>query len=353
MGFKNLIRLYSLFLLLIIFIVGCSSEGTAENDDQKQEDDGDVITISFAHDAPETNSIHDGIVNFTERVTELTDGKVEFEIFSAGQMGDAADYLSLTKNGVVDMSYHYPAYTPSEMPYLASISGLPGLYPSSKVGTKAYWEFVNDERVLESDFLSNGVRPVSPLAGNAFELFTGGSEIKSPEDLKGMQIRSSGGVISELMEHFGANPIQMPIGDVYTALDQGVIEAVNTAFDGVENGGIGDLVKFSTKGVAFGANMGVYSINEELFQSFSKDIQEAILTAGQEEALYAVEVLLEGDLAVIEQFTKDEDVTLYEPTEEIKSQWSAAYDEFIENKLSKEHLEMYELFQEKVKKHTD
>lgn len=350
---KMKFMLKALLLVFVVFIAGCSSDGTVADNEGTSSNSEDVITIKFAHESPETSTIHDGIVNFTERVTELTDGKVEFEIFPAAQMGVSSDYLSLVNNRVVDMAYHYPAYTPSEMPYLANISGLPGLYTSNDVGTKAYWDLVNDEEVLESDFLSNGVRPIAPVAGNSFELFTKGVEIKSPSDLKGMQIRSSGGVVSKLMEHFNANPIQMPIGDAYTALDQGVIEAVNTGFEGTRIAGITDLVKFGTKGVAFGANMAVYSINEELFQSFPVDIQEAFLQAGQEGALFAAKVLREGEVEIENNFSEDENVSIVEPTGSVKEEWDAAYLEFIEEQLDEDHLEVYELFQELVGKYSE
>lgn len=345
--------LTALMLVFIVFMAGCNSDGDAADNDGASTDSDEQIMIKFAHESPETSTIHDGIVNFTERVTELTDGQVEFEIFPASQMGDSSDYLSLTNNLVVDMAYHYPSYTPSEMPYLANISGLPGLYTSNEAGTKAYWDLVNDERVLESDFLSNGVRPIAPVAGNSFELFTKGEEIKSPSDLEGMQIRSSGGVVSELMEHFNANPIQMPIGDAYTALDQGVIEAVNTGFEGTRIAGITDLVKFATKGVAFGANMAVYSINEELFQSFPEDIQEAFLQAGQEGALFAAEALREGEVEIENNFSEDDDVTIIEPTGSVKEEWDAAYLEFVEGQLDEDHLEIYQLFQELVGKYSE
>jgi TRAP-type C4-dicarboxylate transport system substrate-binding protein len=352
MSIKRYSILWGFLLILLLVITGCGSnakEAGKENNKQNE----DTIVLKFAHESPETSTIHQGIQNFTDRVTELTDGKVQFEIYPAQQLGSASDYLGLTSDGVADMSNIYPAYFPSEMANLANISGLPGLYLSNDIGTKAYWEFVNNDMVLESDFLKNGIRPIAPVAGNSFEIFTTKPEIRVPGDLKGMKIRSSGGVVSELMEYYGAIPVQMPIGDAYSALDQGIIDAVNTGFEGTRISGIDELLTFSTKGVTFGANMSVYSINEELFQSFPKDIQEAFMQAGQEGALYTAKILAEGENEILNRFYDDESVTVFEPTGDARKQWDNAHEEFIENNLSEEFKEAYELYKEAVDKHSN
>ncbi|MGM0900456.1 MAG: TRAP transporter substrate-binding protein [Bacillota bacterium] len=357
MSMKRFSMLLAFMLTLFLVVAGCSSgnkeTGSEASNGSSGENEQETYKLKFAHESPETSTIHKAVVAFTENVTELTDGRVQFEIYPAQQLGNASDYLALTRDGVADMANVYPAYFPSEMPNLANISGLPGLYPSNDIGTKAYWDFVSDGTVLETDFISNGIRPIAPTAGNTFEIFSNGAEIRTPEDMKGLKIRSSGGVVSELMEYLGAVPVQMPIGDAYSGLDQGVIDAVNTGFEGTRIAGIEELLTFSTKNVTLGANMAVFSINEELYQSFPKDIQDAFIQAGQEGALHYAKILAEGEVGILQGFEEDESITVFEPTGDAKAQWDKVYDEFIESNLDEEYKEAYQLFKDAVEKHSN
>ena len=63
-----------------------------------------------------------------EKVTSLTDGRVQFKFYPGEQLGKGADSLSLVATGVADISLFSPNYTPSEMPIGSALIGIPGLF---------------------------------------------------------------------------------------------------------------------------------------------------------------------------------------------------------------------------------
>src|SRR5699024_7228658 len=125
---------------LFLMVVGCSSntqgndttigEGdtTTQDGDTTTQDgdtttqDGDTITLKLAsYSAPNVLFVKEGLEPFMDRVTELTDGKVEFEFLPGEQIGNAADHLKLTGDNVVELGHVLPTFTPSEMPLSSTL----------------------------------------------------------------------------------------------------------------------------------------------------------------------------------------------------------------------------------------
>src|SRR3546814_16871736 len=59
---------------------------------------------------------------FMDQVTKLTDGKITFEYYPAGQLGKAADLLTRTTSGTADIGMISPAYIPDQLPKIGRAS---------------------------------------------------------------------------------------------------------------------------------------------------------------------------------------------------------------------------------------
>ena len=96
---------------------------------QKLEESKEKITLKFAVSQPETHNHNQEVFKpFMEKVTELTDGQVEFEFYPAEQLGKVEDLLDLASDGVADIAYYYPSYHPSQMPIMSTLLQMPGMY---------------------------------------------------------------------------------------------------------------------------------------------------------------------------------------------------------------------------------
>jgi TRAP-type C4-dicarboxylate transport system substrate-binding protein len=74
-----------------------------------------------------------------KEVEARTKGRVKFTHFTSGQLGKQNDMLEILKSGVADMAYIGPSYFSGKMP-LSGVFELPQAYPSSAVGSEAYWQ---------------------------------------------------------------------------------------------------------------------------------------------------------------------------------------------------------------------
>ncbi|MFD2398705.1 hypothetical protein ACFSVJ_20810 [Prauserella oleivorans] len=107
-------------------------------------------------------------------------------------MGNAADIPSLIRTGVVDLGSVAPAYVPAELP-LSGVADLPGLVGDSCTGSLAVSELMSEGGLLwREDFEPKGLRPLVVGMIPDYDVLTGSRPVRTPSDLRGLQLRSSG-----------------------------------------------------------------------------------------------------------------------------------------------------------------
>lgn len=353
--------LMSVILAVLFVVAGCGGGANPQEtasqppapsnntgSEQPSGEQKETITLKLATDmSTESIGYTDIMKPYMDRVTELTGGQVQFDFYPNGQLGKAADLVSLTSTGVADISLIYPTYNPSEMPLTSVLIGMPGLYKTSYGGSAAYWEVANQSPMLDTDYLKNGVRPIQVNANPQVELLTKGTEIKVPDDLKGKRVRSPGGVPSEALQLIGSTPVSIPAADLYTSFDRDVIDAVGIALIGATSFGIDEMTKFTTTNISLGATNTVLIINENLYQGLPQEVQEALMQAGEEVSISSGHSYDEANNATYEAW-KTEGKTVREFTADEQAKWDQFYNDFatywIEKQNSEDFKKVYEQF---------
>lgn len=186
-------------------------------------------TLRLGHAVDLEHAVHKSLVYFKEELDRVSDGQLELEIYASGQLGSERDLLELLQIGSLAMAK-------------VSVGPLEAFVPEMKVFSLPY--VFDDEdhfwRTINSDLGNDLLR--SPLAvdlrGLAFfdagsrSFYTCPKPISSPDDLAGMKIRTmkSQSAVT-LMRELGASATPISFGELYTALQQGVV-------DGAENSAI-------------------------------------------------------------------------------------------------------------------
>ncbi|PIC64898.1 hypothetical protein CSV79_04570 [Sporosarcina sp. P13] len=316
-----------LFILVMMVISACgvSNEGTKVKAGIKEGDSSQTIKLKFAVSQPETHTLFEwAYTPFMERVTELTDGQVEFEFYPSEQMGKSADLYDLTSSGVADISFIVSTYTPSMMPITSGLLGMPGLYSSAYEGTMALHALNKKSPILEADFLNNGVRPLMSHALPPNEFWTKGKEISVPKDLKGMKVRSNGEIINQAVLALDASPINLTAAEMYEGFDRGVFDGLLLNALSMNDYGFNELVQFGTVGVDFGGLAAGLIINEKVYQELPEDIQKVLVQVGDEVSESYAKKFDEINDTVKKELV-DTGITLYELTEEEQLQWNDFY----------------------------
>jgi len=94
-------------------------------------------------------------------------------------------------------------------------------------------------------------------------------------DVKGLKFRSSGAVQSAMVQGLGGSPVTLPITEVYTSLEKGVIDGVVTAFTAMVGYRLWDVVNYSINANLTATPMAV-AMNKKTWNSLPPDIQEIL-----------------------------------------------------------------------------
>jgi len=189
------------------------------------------IVMRLAENQPDTNPVTVAMFRFADLVKEYTNGEIEVQVFSGAQLGQEPETIEQAQAGIVDFAR-------------VNSVGLANVSPSMGAFTLPYvfadWD--HKYRVLDvdgdvgaevlADLEKGGLKGFAYMDAGSRSFYTvEGKPIVSIDDLKGMKIRVQPAPISiRMMELLGAVPTPMNYGEVYSALQTGVIDGAEDDF---------------------------------------------------------------------------------------------------------------------------
>ena len=322
---KNYRLMLVLLTIISIVLIGCGSSGSNHSDEK--------IKLKVATYVAPTSPIYKYLTEpWMEKVTELSEGKVEFDVYPGEQLGKAHDMLQLTQDKVTDIGIFPANYFPDNMPISNVIAGFPNLSTTSSQGTQAYNDLILENKdLLEIDYLKNGVRPIMTHVSPTYELWSTSKEIRVPSDIKGLKLRTPGGIANEVYNSLGAVPVSVSHSETYEALEKGVIEAASYSSVAVDASGTKDLLEHAMF-IHLGTAIHGIVINESVWQGLPEDIQKAMMDAGQEIVKSSGEKYDVDTDEFNNEFGKD--ASIIELSEEEKRAWEEEFNQFSEKWLN-------------------
>lgn len=164
-----------------------------------------------------------GAKAFARRVAELTDGRVEIEVFPAGVLGPGLKVSETVRNGVADMGHTWIGYDWGADPTAVLFGGFAGSFDTERM---LHWLYRAGGAELQAEWRKEKFDLVSmPLFIRTAEVFLHSRKpVRTLADLQGLKLRTAGAWL-EISKSMGAAPVTMPGGDVYAALERGAIDA--------------------------------------------------------------------------------------------------------------------------------
>ena len=198
--------------------------------------------IRVSHAQSETHPEHLGLLAFKEYVEEKLGDKYEVQIFPNELLGSAQKAIELTQTGAIDFVVAGTANLET-FADVYEIFSMPYLFDSEEV----YKSVMQDTEYMENVYASTdeaGFRVVT-WYNVGTRNFYGKSPIRTPEDLKGKKIRVQQSPASvEMVKAFGAAAAPMGFGEVYTAIQQGVIDGAENNELALTNNKHGEVAKY-------------------------------------------------------------------------------------------------------------
>jgi len=187
---------------------------------------GENKTLYFAHSLPTSHPVHKGILVMQEALNKKSGGKLQIKIFPDGQLGSEREALELLQIGSIAMT-KVSASALSNFAPEYQITVIPYLFRDSE------HLFKNLEGEVGKQMMESGteylLRGICFYDAGARSFYTKDRPINSPDDLDGLKVRVQNDQMSvDMANTLGASATPMAFGELYTALQQNVV-------DGAEN----------------------------------------------------------------------------------------------------------------------
>lgn len=164
-----------------------------------------------------------GAKAFAERLEQLSGGRMQLQVFPGGALGGALKVSETVKNGIADMGHLWMGYDWGKDTTTVLFGGYAGSFDSERM---LHWLYEGGGVELQREFREKEFDVVSfPLFIRTAEVFLHSRKpVRTLEDLQGLKLRTAGAWI-EMSASMGAAPVTTPGGEIYAALERGVIDA--------------------------------------------------------------------------------------------------------------------------------
>ncbi len=185
--------------------------------------------------------------DFCKTVAEITEGKLTVEGFPAGAIVGTFEMFDAVKAGVFDAMHCFDVYWPGKIPAATFLSSYPfGMDRPDQWET--WYEKLGGKEIAREAYGMHNMYYIGPIQHDD-NLIHSKVPIRSFEDFKGKKLRYPGGIIADIYRAAGVSTILLPGGEVYPALEKGVIDGADYVGAAINyNLGFGEVAKYIIMG---------------------------------------------------------------------------------------------------------
>ena len=234
------------------------------------------FVFKLGHIADPENPYAKGAEKFAQLVKEKTGGKVEIQVFPSSQLGNQRDLVEGTQFGTIDFTMTSTAVLGNFLPE-AAVFDLPFIFRDVQHAYKAL-----DTVGMEIAQKLQGMKLLAYYANGVRHMTNSKRPIRKPEDMKGLKIRvMEQPIYIEMIKALGGNPTPMAFGELFTALQQGVVDGQENPAAHIYTARFFEVQKYiSLTAHTYSAEPMLVSL--AAWNKLPKDLQEKVQAAANE-----------------------------------------------------------------------
>lgn len=260
-----------------------------------------ATTLRFGYEAPRSDTQHIAAKKFNDLLKEKTKGEIKLSLFPDSTLGNAQTMISAVRGGTIDL----------EMSGSPNFSGL-----EQKLNViDIPFIFKNREhvyKVLDGEIGQGLLKTLEDkgLKGLAFwdvgfRAFSNSKNpVNSPDDIKGLKVRTNQNpMYIQAFTLFGANPVPMPLAELYTALETRAVDAQEHPIGIFWSTKLYEVQKYLSL-TNHGYTPLIVVMNKAKFDALSPEWQTALVSAAQEAGKYQRELNVQNEQEIITNLRK-------------------------------------------------
>ena len=300
-------------LLVVTFalLLTCLVTGSAPAQDKP-------IELKFSSWVSAVHGHHTGVmVPWAKMVEEKSKGRLKITIYPGSTLGKAVDHYDMVKDGIADLGFTTPGYTPGRFPLIAATE-LPLLFKSSRGGSLAVMSIFDK-------YFKNELKDVKVLwiwVHPPGHFHFAKKPVHKLEDLAGLKIRAATPMLTTMLKTLGALPVSIPAPDTYTALERGTVDGTIFPWEAISSFKLAEVLKHHVEVGLYVAPL-FTMMNQKKYDSLPPDLKKVIDDlSGSWAAEFNGKVWDQNELVGIEA-VKKAGATIYKLPVEERDRWAA------------------------------
>jgi tripartite ATP-independent transporter DctP family solute receptor len=240
----------------------------------------------MGHDQPVGSMYDEGHKMFKKLVEERSKGRIKADVFPAAQLGSEVAMVEGVRLGSIDVIC---ANAPNAAAFVPELGLFSVAYLFKDI--PHFERVVNDPQFAKriDDIIASknlGIKRIGFYAAGVRNIYSRKGSVASPDDLKGVKIRVQNNPIEvRVWKTFGAIPTPMNFGEVYQALQSGVLDAAENGLAVIESNKHNEAAKYISL-TEHQRNLSAMYINERKLASLPPDLQKIVLDAAIEASAF-------------------------------------------------------------------
>ena len=267
-----------------------------------------ATTLTLGHGAAPGNPRTVAAAKFAELVGQKTEGRVTINVAGAETLGSDSAMLTSLRTGALDFTANSQGATSAIVPELAAL-GLPFLFADTAAAMRVLAGPVGED--LNKRFEAVGVVPLDWWDNGIRHLTNSKRKVATPDDLKGMKIRTPADPMTiDIFHALGASTEQIAFGELYVALQQGVVDGQENPLANIESSKLFEVNRFISL-TAHKWESTPFLMSKIAEARLGADL-EAVRAAAEEAGDLQRKLSLEKSAQVLEAFKKNSAVEVTE-----------------------------------------
>ena len=255
----------TLLTLAVVLSIGWLAPGAALAQDKP-------IELKFSSWVGSAHGHHTAVMApWAKMVEERSGGRLKVTIYPGSTLGKPADHYDLVVNGIADLAFTVPGYTPGRFPLL-SVAELPGVgFKTAKGGSQAIWAL--SDKYFKAEFKDVKLLWLWVHPPGHFHLAK--KQVRVLEDLAGLKIRAATPMLTNMVKGLGAIPVSITAPDTYTALERGTVDGTIFPWEAISSFKIAEVLKYHVDSGLYVAPFLTF-MNQKKYDSLPPDLRKVI-----------------------------------------------------------------------------
>ncbi len=292
--------------------------------------------LKLAHSLPVDHPVHQAMEYMANRLEEISDGHMSIRIYPSGQLGSEQQCVELVQIGSLAMTKVSAAVMESFATDY-KVLGLPYLFRDKEHAFRVQDGDIGRDILLSTEEV--WIRGLCFYDAGSRSFYTVSKPIRTPDDLKGLKIRvMKSKTALEMVRAMGGSPTPLSWGELYTALQSGVVDGAENNPPSFYTSHHYEVCKYYTLD-EHTAVPDVLIINEKIWKKLSEQEQRWLQQAANESVTVERELWAKSVKESLEA-VKKAGVEIYLPDKSLfRAKVAPVYEEYRKNKVINDYIE--------------